>query len=201
MSQLDFDPSDPLQVAVKVVRMEEKLEHTASNLGKNVEGMRDDLRRVGDRIAEMNQRNAESHAAQLGHSSGLERAFAAIRELAETTSSRFESERDELEDWKRLHEEDNRKTREKMILWSGIATGVSTLATTLITILIFVYNNDRTTAEQDRRRIEAEAKARAVQIENEMRANSASQARAIREVERYLTQEGTISNRPYTPSR
>lgn len=215
----DFDPSDPVQVAVKVTQLESAIlgsqrefTRTAESLNDNVEGMREELKAVVKGLGELTRVNGDMHNAQTNQDRGLERAFAAIRELGESTRSRFTDAEEDLEAWKRryeeerdrwrsAHEEDNRKTREKMILWSGIASGVSLLATTLVLVLLFIYTSDKAAAELDRRRIEQTTAATASRIESEMRAKTDADAKAIREIERYLTQEGTISNRPYTPSR
>lgn len=215
----DFDPKDPVQVAVKVSQLENAIlgaqrafNDTARNLGGSIDGMRDDLKSVSNRLGDIARLNAEIHQAQNHHDRGLERAFTAIRELSETTKARFAEEEEDLESWKRryeeerdrwrnAHEEDNRKTRERMILWSGVATGISLLAATLGLMTAFLYNSDKIAAETDRRRIEAQGQATASRIESEMRAKTDADAKAIREIERYLTQEGTISNRPYTPNR
>lgn len=179
---LNFDPSDPVQVAVKLVRLEEAHAALMERHGEALRGVQAELRGVGDQLRDLTKLGS----AQENHSAGLARAFEAIRALAEETRNGF-SERDEgLESWKEKHTAENQQTRERLILWNGVAMGISILATTLVALLVYVYVGDKQAAAGATARVEAKADRNGDRLQD---------------VERYLTQEGALSNRPYTPGR
>lgn len=178
----NFDPTDPVQVAVKMARLEAEHTATTERFGQALLDVKTELRSVGDSLKDL----AKLGSAQENHSSGLARAFEAIRALAEETRNGF-SERDEgLESWKEKHTAENQQTRERLILWNGVAIGISLLATTLVTMMVYIYVGDKQAAASATARVEVKAEGNAA---------------ALQDVERYLTQEGALSNRPYTPSR
>lgn len=212
---MNFDPSDPIQVAVKVtqlegalVRSQEAFTNTAGDLSRGIEGLRADLRGVADQLKEL----PKLATNQDNQNSGLGRAFKAIEELAQQTrasfadrdedldawKARYEAERDR---WRTAHEDDNRKTREKMILWNGVAIGFSLLASTLVGAGLYIYSGDKTAARENAARIERTHAADVARLEATINGRADANAAAIREMERYLTQEGTVSGRPYVPSR
>lgn len=207
---IGFDPTDPLQVAVKVTRLEDQLvrsqesfNHTAEALRDGVEGLRSDLRGVADQLKEL----PKLAAGQQSQDNGLGRAFKAIENLANETSTRFR-ERDqslqtwcddyekERDRWRTSHEEDNRNTREKLILWNGVGIGISLLATTLVGTILYIYAGDKAAQREAVARVEARVEADKVAATNRTEANGAR----LTEVERYLTQEGTANGRPYVPT-
>lgn len=208
---LNFDPSDPLQVAVKITQMEgvlaraqEGFNVASQTMNQGMADLRTEIRAVSDQLKDL----PKLANAQEGHGSGLERAFKAIENLANETNRSFRERDDDLDAWKEryeaerdrwrsTHEEDNRKTREKLILWNGVGLGISLLASALVGTVLYIYTGDKAAARDALARLESKQDA----------ANQAAVARSDRngsrltEVERYLTQEGTISGRPYVPSQ
>lgn len=198
--QLNFDPQDPIQVAVKITQMEaahlasqDRFNVTAANLNEGISGLRQEVRAMVDQLRDLSKLGH----AQEGHSQGLARAFEAIEKLAKQTEQGFSERDDGLETWKEKHVAENQQTRERLILWNGVATGVSLLATALVAIMVYVYTGDKAVAAANVARVEREAKEAAQKAQATADANAA----AYREVERYLTQEGTIAGRPYVPNR
>lgn len=215
MTGLNFDPSDPIQVAVKVtqlegalVRSQEAFNQTAGDLSRSINGLRSDFRNVADQLKEL----PKLATNQDNQNSGLARAFRAIEELAQQTrvsfadrdkdmeawKERYEAERDR---WRTAHEEDNRKTRERMILWNGVAMGISVIASALVSAILYIYVGDKAAARETTARLERTQAAEDARLETTINSRSNANEAAIREIERYLTQEGTVSGRPYVPSR
>lgn len=168
-----FDPSDPVQVAVRITQLEgqiarsqDNFTQTAQDLNRNIEGMRNDVR-------------------------------AAVEEIRTSHSKRD----GEWEDWRRTHEADNQKTRDQMVRWNGIAVGVSVLSTALMGTILTIYLGDKAVARENLARVERTQTAEIARLESNLNNRADTNAAAIREIERYLTQEGTVSGRPYVPSR
>lgn len=168
---LEFDPSDPVQVAVKLTKLEGTLaaaqqafSQTANNLTQSMGALQTEVRAVADQVRDL----AKISHKQDGHEAGLNRAFEAIRDLARETTRRFSDQAEDLEGWRSKyeaerdlwrsnHEADNRKTREKLILWNGVGLGFSMLSTVLVALLTYVYLGDKQVAADDRARIERQA--------------------------------------------
>lgn len=168
---LEFDPSDPVQVAVKLTKLEGALaaaqqafSQTANNLTQSMGALQTEVRAVADQVRDL----AKISHKQDGHEAGLNRAFEAIRDLARETTRRFSDQAEDLEGWRSKyeaerdlwrsnHEADNRKTREKLILWNGVGLGFSMLSTVLVALLTYVYLGDKQVAADDRARIERQS--------------------------------------------
>ncbi|QYW02134.1 putative membrane protein [Stenotrophomonas phage Sonora] len=157
-----FDPSDPIQVAVRMTELEMRLDNSLNIFRISIDGLRGDLKEV----------------------------LSAVR-----------SRDEDFETWRTAHEEDNRKTRERLIMWSGVATGISILATALVGAILAIYTGDKAALKQDFARLERTQATDATRIESNLNGRADANAAAIREIERYLTQEGTVSGRPYVPNR
>lgn len=208
---LGFDPTDPVQVAVKVTRLEEGMlrsqdafNTTAEALREGMDGMRGDLRGVAEQLKEL-PRLAHS---QQNQDNGLGRAFKAIENLANETRKSFENRdgtmnqwcrdyEDERDRWRTSHEEDNRNTREQLIRWNGIGVGISILSTALVGTILYIYAGDKAAMRETIAKMEAREETAHAAINARVERNSGR----VGEVERYLTQEGTVDGRPYVPSQ
>lgn len=191
---LEFDPSDPVQVAVKLTQLEgavaaaqQAFSQTATNLTQGMGALQTEVRAVAEQVRDL----AKIGHKQDGHEAGLNRAFEAIRDLARETTRRFSDQAEDLEGWRSKyeaerdlwrsnHEADNRKTREKLILWNGVGLGFSMLSTVLVALLTYVYLGDKQVAADERARIERQSDDRHARLDRSDEQHNA----AIRALER-----------------
>lgn len=203
-SSLPFDPKDPvallgriLQVETQLTLAQQSFDQTAKGLSENLSGLRGDIKELSEQMREL-PRLTDAQDAQ---NEAQERAFRAIKELGEKTQDAFRYRDEAFNDWREKHEADNRNTREKLILWNGVGIGISMLAACLVGTVLYIYNEDKAATRIALAKAEQKHLEDVTRIENGARGNSAVNAAAIAEIERYLTQEGTVNGRPYVPPR
>lgn len=201
---LNFDPNDPLQVAVKITRMQEQLARTqevftetVAGFKQSMEGLRSDFRDVSAilrDIPKIVQQQDQQQAA-------LDRAFNGLRGLRDDVNRKVErGEEDAKKAWEAQTERLN-KINTKLNVWTGVGMGLSLMSSLLIGTLIYIYRTEQSAAIQRTTAIETRLQA---QRDSDVRRLDEAQGEtraSVREMERYLTQEGTVNGRPYVPTR
>lgn len=122
-------------VALLQQRVSQGMESVSSQLASMHAELRE-LTRVSEKVA-VQQQSMESH------SEGLERAFRAIKELADKTSGGFEAERTA-----------RAAVRDQVVMWRGVILGFGAAAMLLLSAGVYIVQNGFDEATQGRLRLE-----------------------------------------------
>lgn len=194
------DLSDPTQLAVEVSELrgafallQSQCNGAIQNLTGSVQAVQAELRNLGNKVEEVTR--LQVHTEQ--HSEGLERAFAAIQNLADMTRETFEKDRASVEgyrtrrereegQWRAEHVKENQETRDKVMRFSGAAVVISGVATMLVAVVMWYSDKIDTAASREQDMTNAAVR------ENTGR---------IRNIESYLSQGGAKPEQPYSPGK
>lgn len=160
-----MDPN--LKVEISEIRSEFRLlqqQHTTAveRMTEVVQGVKQELGNVSRRLEDVTrlQVNHEQHR------DSIDRAFRAIRDLAESVDTGFKAAREDESAWREKHVAENQATRDKVIWFSGAAAMLSLIAT--VAWGLVVYYNDKADAfeSKERARIEAAVQDLSVRTRN-----------------------------------
>lgn len=137
------DPFDPARLALNlketdgvVAQLQQQLANATQNLGSSMQSMQIDVRSL---IGKMDNVTLVA-ARQENLEDEIERAFNAIKELAETSKEKWEEHHGTEKQDKAARDKEIRDSREKLILWGGVIGGFSVLASILTALVAWSVN-------------------------------------------------------------
>lgn len=183
------DFTDPLAVAVEITALQgmmSTLQHSVSSTSEHLtQSMRDLQSEVRQAVSQLREVARIQHVQET-QSSGLERAFEAIRHLAEQQEKSWKEHTQESDKWRNGHVKDDQKTRETLIRWSGMGLAASALIGTIVLLSIYIASGWVQHNEQMHQ-----------SLEMEMRSQDTTMSERINKVEKYLIAEGVRRNTPF----
>lgn len=164
--RMDF--RDPVDIATAIMEvsgatamLQAQTRDSLNNMTNSMQAMQAELRAIANRTDQVISLQQD----QKHHGQGLERAFAAIAELAESVRSGFENVRTEQEEyrsrrerdesrWRAEHIKENQATRDKVIWFSGAAAMISLMASLFAGVVMYYTNKADQLQTADRQRVE-----------------------------------------------
>lgn len=138
------DPFDPAVIALRLVEVEGRVDQTqqaltnaTQNMGSAVQSMQIDVRHLVGKMDGL----ATMTARQAAMEDEIERAFTAVRELADASKEKWDEHHQEQSGYRQARDHEIRSSREKLILWGGIVSGFSILAAALTAIVAWSVNS------------------------------------------------------------
>lgn len=159
-----MDPN--LKMEIESIKNDFRL-HQQQNTSA-IERMTDALQAMQKELAVVGRRVEDVTRLQVNHEQqrdSIDRAFHAIRDLAESVDTGFKGVRSEHEEWRLRHERDesdwrekhvaeNQKTRDKVIWFSGAAAMLSLLASACVGLVMYYTSQSDTYQQRERDRLE-----------------------------------------------
>ena len=196
MTPPNKDPFDPAHVALRVVELASELEITRTALTNATQNMGSALRalQVDTRAIAQKMDNVTLLAArQETLDDEIERAFVAIKDLAETSREKWDQHHSAESTDRALRDQEIRSAREKLILWGGVGVGFSILAATLTAIVAWSVNTRFDNQSRDHDKLDARLD-KHIEISAE---DHKAAAERIDKIEKYLIRGGKNPDEPY----
>ena len=196
MTPPNKDPFDPAHVALRVVELASELEITRTaltnatqNMGSALQALQVDTRAIAQKMDNVTLLAARQETLD----DEIERAFVAIKDLAETSREKWDQHHSAESTDRASRDQEIRSAREKLILWGGVGVGFSILAATLTAIVAWSVNTRFDNQSRDHDKLDARLDKH---IEISTEDHKAATAR-IDKIEKYLIRGGKTPNEPY----
>lgn len=144
----DTDFNDPLQVAVRVLQVENTVSqlalsvtNTSQNLSSSIQSMQTELHTLVKSVNELSTKTLEHNS----HSDGLMRAFKALGDLAILVDGITK----ESIDWRTKHVAENSQVEKSIAKKSAFALGLSCSITAILGLCVYIYQTERTNLQRD----------------------------------------------------
>lgn len=146
------DVNDPVSMAVRLGSLENLVAQNSGIITQSIRELRDDVRSMGEKIGELAATTME-HAA---NSHAIERAFNAIEVMGKRMDERVEAQNratdiriEQHMKWRTDHEKENAETERKLSRWSGLASAASLFVFMIVSLVVYIYQNEKTNSQRD----------------------------------------------------